>query len=208
MGLVSAFVRAGVPLPQGYSAASCRRMGPGASGARAGRVAALVELCNVSAQCSLCLPPYEQTQWPADDQWVPLCYPCYSAFRPCRRVTLSDAHPDGDASSRIAEWTPLARAEFADRFVAYYRRRRADDAAERGRRYALAFIWRYTCHTARPVPACAPPPRTQPATWLSAPAFIDSGARTVQLHWQWQRRSRHNKHTDPGASPALFTNCL
>ena len=128
MGLVSAFVRAGVPLPQGYSAASCRRMGPGASGARAGRVAALVELCNVSAQCSLCLPPYEQTQWPADDQWVPLCYPCYKAFRPCRRVTLSDAHPDGDVNSRIAEWAPLARTEFADRFVAYYRRRRADDA--------------------------------------------------------------------------------
>ena len=128
MGLVSAFARAGVPLPQGYSAASCKRMGPGASGARAGRVAALVELCNVSAQCSLCLPPYEQTQWPADDQWVPLCYPCYSAFRPCRRVTLSDAHPDGDVSSRIVEWAPLTRAEFADRFVAYYRRRQADDA--------------------------------------------------------------------------------
>jgi len=128
MGLVSAFARAGVPLPQGYSAASCKRMGPGASGARAGRVAALVELCNVSAQCSLCLPPYEQTQWPADDQWVPLCYPCYSAFRPCRRVTLSDAHPDGDVNSRIVEWAPLTRAEFADRFVAYYRRRQADDA--------------------------------------------------------------------------------
>ena len=91
MGLVSAFARAGVPLPQGYSAACCKRLGPGASGARAGRVAALVELCNVSAQCSLCLPPYEQTQWPADDQWVPLCYPCYSAFRPCRRVTLAAA---------------------------------------------------------------------------------------------------------------------
>jgi hypothetical protein len=128
MGLVSAFARAGVPLPQGYSAASCKRLGPGASGARAGRVAALVELCNVSAQCSLCLPPYEQTQWPADDQWVPLCYPCYSAFRPCRRVTLSDAHPDGDVSSRVVEWAPLTRAEFADRFVAYYRRRQADDA--------------------------------------------------------------------------------
>ena len=128
MGLVSAFVRAGVPLPQGYSAACCKRLGPGASGARAGRVAALVELCNVSAQCSLCLPPYEQTGWPADEQWVPLCYPCYSAFRPCRRVTLSDAHPDGDVNSRIVEWAPLTRAEFADRFVAYYRRRQADDA--------------------------------------------------------------------------------